>query len=439
MKDTINVEKLIKYLAGFAARMKINAVEAYKAQMLELAGLETFLKTIAAKFGMDVGEAVRSELLNTAQELTAQQQAALSNILSLPLSKQVSAVLPQEDEMLKYKGKTIKKRTDGRWWTRYYDKQGKQHSVYGKTRNDCLNRLKEALRQSANGNTTVTSSITLGEWLTKWAEAYKKPKQKCSSYKKTLENIRALAPLHNFKLKDLTTLTIQNFLTDIPYENKREKIYGIINAALKKAFDCEYIRRNPCTNVELKKHRQKKRIPLSIEDEKKFIEACEKEKGGILYLIMLYQGLRIGEARALLESDIDFANKTITVNKTYSNHILDTPKTEASVRVLPLFKVTADAIKRLGLWRYKGDKQIYELWKRICKKSGIDGKGYTTHCLRHTFGTRCAEWNIELKTCQKWMGHADAQVTLDIYMHVRQQFEQKESSKIDTYFDTYFD
>lgn len=150
---------------------------------------------------------------------------------------------------------------------------------------------------------------------------------------------------------------------------------------------------------------------------------------------MLYQGLRIGEARALPESDIDFEKKTITVNKTYSNNELGSTKTEASNRIIPLFKITADAIKKCGLWRYKNDKQVYDLWKRICVKAGISNKGYTSHSLRTTFGTRCGEWNIALKTCQKWMGHTDAQVTLNIYMQVRKKFECEESNKIDTYFD----
>lgn len=348
----------------------------------------------------------------------APDNSVASDNSSHNVSKQVSGLLTtKEDEVRKYKGKTIKKRADGRYWTRYYDKEGKQHSVYGKTQNDCLVKLKQALKDCDNG-ITANKQFTLGEWLTKWAEAYKKPKQKKNTYKKTLEHIRALKPLHPIKLKDLTTLMIQKFLIAIPYGNKRKKVYGIINGALKKAYRCEYVRRNPCDNVELVNYKQAEHLPLSIDEEKRFVKAAENEKGGILFLIMLYQGLRIGEARALLEEDIDFEHSKISVNKTFTNNVLDTPKTDASNRVIPLFKVTADAIKKLGLWRYKNDKQVYGLWKRICEKAEIPEDKYTSHSLRVTFGTRCAEWKIDLKTCQKWMGHADAQITLNIYMKV---------------------
>lgn len=364
----------------------------------------------------------------------------VAQITSCSVSKDVSAVLPsQEDEMLKYKGKAVKKRADGRYWARYYDKQGKQHSVYGKTQRECYNKLKQAIKQVESGVLPTVKSFTLGEWLRKWAEVYKRPKQRDSTYKKTLEGIKALEPLHKVRLKDLTTLMIQELLVAIPYDNKRGKVYDIINGALKKAYRCEYIRRNPCENVELKKHKQEEHIPLSVDEEKRFIQAAENEKGGILYLIMLYQGLRIGEARALLESDFDFENKTLNINKTFSANKLGDTKTYASERVLPLFKVTAEAVKKCGLWRYKNDKQVYDLWKRICEKAGIPTQKYTSHSLRVTFCTRCAEWNIALKTCQKWLGHADAHITIKIYTKVRQEFEQKESDKIDTYFDTYYD
>ena len=42
---------------------------------------------------------------------------------------------------MKYKGKTISKRPDGRWWARY-TKNGKQVSVYGKTQQQVLEKLK---------------------------------------------------------------------------------------------------------------------------------------------------------------------------------------------------------------------------------------------------------------------------------------------------------
>jgi len=44
-------------------------------------------------------------------------------------SKQMPAVLMEGDTVKRYKNKTIKKRPDGRWWTRYYGKDGKQHSI----------------------------------------------------------------------------------------------------------------------------------------------------------------------------------------------------------------------------------------------------------------------------------------------------------------------
>lgn len=62
-------------------------------------------------------------------------------------------------------------------------------------------------------------------------------------------------------------------------------------------------------------------------------------------VICLYTGLRIGELLALEWSDIDFSSGTLSVDKTchYGKNrdgkyerIVDTPKTETSIRIIPI-------------------------------------------------------------------------------------------------------
>ena len=57
---------------------------------------------------------------------------SVTNDIPFDVSKQMSAVLPKGEELKSYQGKKVRKRTDGRWWARYYE-NGKQKSVYGKT------------------------------------------------------------------------------------------------------------------------------------------------------------------------------------------------------------------------------------------------------------------------------------------------------------------
>ena len=50
----------------------------------------------------------------------------------------------KEDDM-KYKGVKIKRRTDGRWYGRITLKPGKYHYIYGRTQQECYDKVKAML------------------------------------------------------------------------------------------------------------------------------------------------------------------------------------------------------------------------------------------------------------------------------------------------------
>lgn len=175
---------------------------------------------------------------------------------------------------------------------------------------------------------------------------------------------------------------------------------------------------------------------MTVDEERKLTTACKGCKEGLLFLLCLYQGLRIGEALALTYDDIDFKNKTINVNKslTERNQLKCTKNGEQ--RTIPLFSQTAELLDETT----KGKVCIYSrpVYQRkiceLCKELNITG--ISTHSLRHTFATRCAERGVTAKTVQHWLGHKTLEMTLNVYTHVNSDFEKKEIAKFDTYFDT---
>ncbi len=64
-----------------------------------------------------------------------------------------------------------------------------------------------------------------------------------------------------------------------------------------------------------------------------------------------------------------------------------------------------------------------------CKKLGIPR--FTTHALRHLFGTACLEAGVEVQTVANWLGHKDngAQL-LRVYSHVRHDHETEMINKV---------
>lgn len=347
-------------------------------------------------------------------------------------SKQVSAVLPEE-EVRRYKGKTIKKRPDGRYWTRYTDKNKKQHSVYGRTINECLQKLKEALK-----NLDVPkepNTMLFEDWLQKWLKLYKEPRLKESTLYQTKQYASKLTPFFKRPINQITTLDLQTFLLGIEKPKSRQHFFDVLRDCFNKAVKNDIIAKNPCDNVELPRHKSKRSKALTQDEENRFVEQCKHNPYGMQFLLCLYQGLRIGETQLLTMQDFDLQNRTLKIDKSLNDlYHVDTPKSETSIRTLPLFQRTLDALATLPFKMAKSDKQVYHHFRAICEKAGISG--YTVHSLRHTFATRCAEVGIAPNTTKKWLGHSTIDLTLNVYTHVNTDFEQKELQKFDTFFDT---
>ena len=73
-----------------------------------------------------------------------------------------------------------------------------------------------------------------------------------------------------------------------------------------------------------------------------------------------------------------------------------------------------------------GTNQVNSFFYRICEKAGLEG--FTQHCLRHTFATRCIEAGVQPVVLKKWMGHTDIHITLDTYADV---FDKMDYSAVD--------
>ena len=70
-----------------------------------------------------------------------------------------------------------------------------------------------------------------------------------------------------------------------------------------------------------------------------------------------------------------------------------------------------------------------------CRMVGISR--FTTHALRHLFGTACLEAGVDVRTVAGWLGHKDnGALLLKVYSHVRQQHESEMIQKVSFGFPT---
>lgn len=199
---------------------------------------------------------------------------------------------------------------------------------------------------------------------------------------------------------------------------------------------------------DISKHQKAKDKYLEKDECEKLLAAMGENQRN-LTLFMLRSGLRIGEALALRESDIDFGSREITVNKTRDAVTNDVglPKTPASVRTVYMQKNLADLCCEIieyknthkhepGDWLFwdkNGAPMKYAAYNKYLKEYGrkVLGRDISTHYLRHTHASFLAAQGMEYEMIQRRLGHENSNVTRDIYIHFTSEVEQRDKEAMD--------
>ena len=282
------------------------------------------------------------------------------------------------------------------------------------------------------------------EWL-----QYKKTKIKESTYlnyKFTINN-KLLVKLGNYNLKELLKYDFNSFVNELMeyLSNKTVKDIVCILKGILRYAEMKYDINFKLGLISTPSLYKKEIEIINEKDRKKLEKYClqtdELKRLGIL--ISLYSGLRIGEICALKWKNIDFENKNIyvthTIQRVYigknnTKVIYTTPKTQKSIRKVPIAKTLYEKLKPLSkkytkesfLLTGEEDKWIEPLgyrytYKIILENCEIEYKKY--HILRHTFATRCIKVGMDVKSLSEILGHANVTITLNIYVH--SSFETK--------------
>ena len=59
----------------------------------------------------------------------------------------------------------------------------------------------------------------------------------------------------------------------------------------------------------------------------------------------------------------------------------------------------------------------------------------TAHMLRHTYATILYDAGVDIKTAQRYLGHADVQTTLKIYTHLSETKQAQSLDALHVHFD----
>ena len=301
--------------------------------------------------------------------------------------------------------------------------------------------------------------ILYKDWIYTWL-LEKKDYIKESTYANYSNNIfnHIIPKLGNYYLNELNHKVIQDFLLELSKNGRKDNNGGlaektikditiIIKGSIKKGINEDKIKHIELTFNYPKDNKENKLYVLTKREQNKItnyvLENINSRNIGLL--ISLYSGIRIGELCALKWEDVDFKKNCLTINKTIqrvyikdknkniSKVIITTPKTKNANREIPINKDFLEILKKV-----KSDKKHYILtgnekyieprtYRKYFNKvlDELKIKHFNFHSLRHTFATNCISLGVDYKTVSELLGHANVNITLNLYVHPRYSQKKK--------------
>jgi len=296
------------------------------------------------------------------------------------------------------------------------------------------------------------------EWLL-YQKNFIKESTYCT-YKAHMEN-HIIPLIGNIKCCEMTSNIVQDSIlkwlggnklneNQILSEKTVHDIVVILKTCLKYGIRKGYIIQDSINIVLPNTKGSKSKIQVFDANEQKVITQAiltDLNNRSVGILLGLHTGMRIGELCALKWSDIDLTHGFISVSKTlqrlyfknsqgkgYTKITITTPKTRNSVREIPISTKLAWAMEKLfpndldtyvltNAEKYTEPRTYRDFYFRFINDLGIQKLKF--HCLRHTFATKCIEGGADYKTVSELLGHANVNITMNLYVHPSMEQKRK--------------
>lgn len=355
------------------------------------------------------------------------------------------------------------------------------------TKSDAQDAAAILLAQLKEGTFAEESNIIFKDFAEKWINYYESTgKVKPGTIRVRKHELALLSPYFNYmKVKEISPKNYQDALNDL--KNKEYKkglkysdktIDGVHRTGrmiFKWALEKQVIKVDPTQFAYVPKD---KKTVEELEQQKEAIKYLEKEElqkflqtaktlGGaqdyIVFMLLAYTGMRVGELCALKWKDIDFEERRISITKTLYNPNYNTfdyklipPKTRGSVRTIEIddddlisaleeHKAKQNILKMKHRNVYHDEdfvivktkrnygypeciKQIENWTARILKLAELS-PDITPHSFRHTHTSLLAEAGVELQEIMDRLGHKDDETTRHVYLHVTKPRKKEASQK----------
>lgn len=302
---------------------------------------------------------------------------------------------------------------------------------------------------------------TVEDWVDSWLETYGQNSGYSMNTTTRLNCEKLQAFLGALRISEVRESDVQRFANSVAHYKKStvDKIRITTNGVFKRAVTNQLITLNPCDGVRWEHAGEGTHRYLDQREIQLITSNWPAHHVGRWAMLMLYAGLRRGEALGLRWEDIDLDAGVIRVRHAIHFEVnvpvLGPPKTRRSVRDVPIFPPLRAMLEALPMPQpsvfvcvSSDHKPVTQSafktgWDAFCRtianimngdtkqpvapgrRSDLDGKraprvpfSIRAHDLRHTFASMLYDAGVDVKTAQQLLGHETLEITLKIYTHL---------------------
>ena len=305
----------------------------------------------------------------------------------------------------------------------------------------------------------IDDKISLDAWSRKWLTAYKAGLQESTQrwYREMTKTVLDYElpggmRLGSMKVTDVRPVHLAGYINSLAGQSKSsikaKKI--VIKSLFDSAHENHLIDTNPAERLPKVNGTYEGHKALTRQEMQLVTANYQGHRFGLPAMVMMWAGLRKQECFALRWEDIDLKKNIIHVRRALDvkTRSEKATKTENSVRDVPIFAPLQLPLQRAYKER-SGMLVFTQEDGKACSVESIrkglnsfllklskaaEGKvEFKCHDLRDTFATMCYDAGVDVKTTQKWMGHADVSTTMKIYTKLSEEKEMESTDLMDSF------
>lgn len=311
----------------------------------------------------------------------------------------------------------------------------------GKTEREAIEKFALKKRDIEEGKVAVSSNMSVSAWAYKAVNTYKTRQKEVT--RKTYESRMKhciLEKIGSMPLKTDKPIHCQETLNKQAGKSKAQiaEVCQTLKFIFRTAHENGLILTNPAEHIVQPVGTKTHRRAITDRERAALLQVAETDPRFNIFLLMLFCGCRPSEAMAAQGQDIQQIDGYPVL------HIRGT-KTANADRFVPIPEDFYQKIKKTPQWRniclteagtaYK-PQSFRRLFHRLRREMNIAlgcrvyrnellppfplAEDFVPYCLRHTYCTDLQKKGVDIRTAQYLIGHADIQMTANIYTHADQ-------------------